>query len=64
MTVGVVGGGGGRAVQSADVCEEAGLPNFVKTTGKTGLHILIPLGHLRIQRERQQRLKPTLLTQY
>ena len=25
ITVGVVGGGGGRAVQSADVCEEAGL---------------------------------------
>ncbi len=26
------------------VCESAGLPNFVKTTGKTGLHIMIPLG--------------------
>jgi bifunctional non-homologous end joining protein LigD len=25
-------------------CESAGLPNYVKTTGKTGLHILIPLG--------------------
>jgi len=25
------------------LCEEAGLPNFVKTTGKTGLHILLPL---------------------
>lgn len=26
------------------ICEEIALPNFVKTTGKTGLHILIPLG--------------------
>ncbi|MGE3615864.1 MAG: DNA ligase D [Gemmatimonadales bacterium] len=26
------------------ICDEAGLPNLVKTTGKTGLHILIPLG--------------------
>ncbi len=26
------------------LCEEVRLPNFVKTTGKTGLHILIPLG--------------------
>jgi len=26
------------------ICEEIGLPNYVKTTGKTGLHILIPLG--------------------
>jgi bifunctional non-homologous end joining protein LigD len=25
------------------ICEEIGLPNYVKTTGKTGLHILIPL---------------------
>ena len=25
------------------VCESAGLPNYVKTTGKTGLHILLPL---------------------
>jgi bifunctional non-homologous end joining protein LigD len=26
------------------VCDSAGLPNYVKTTGKTGLHILLPLG--------------------
>ncbi len=26
------------------ICESIGLPNFVKTTGKTGLHILLPLG--------------------
>jgi bifunctional non-homologous end joining protein LigD len=26
------------------ICESAGLPDFVKTTGKTGLHIMLPLG--------------------
>ena len=26
------------------ICEAIGLPGYVKTTGKTGLHILIPLG--------------------
>jgi bifunctional non-homologous end joining protein LigD len=26
------------------ICDETGLPNYVKTTGKTGLHILLPLG--------------------
>jgi bifunctional non-homologous end joining protein LigD len=26
------------------ICESAGLPHYVKTTGKTGLHIMIPLG--------------------
>jgi bifunctional non-homologous end joining protein LigD len=26
------------------ICEESALPNYVKTTGKTGLHIMVPLG--------------------
>ncbi len=26
------------------LCEELGLPNYVKTSGQTGLHVLIPLG--------------------
>ena len=26
------------------LCESVALPNYVKTTGKTGLHILVPLG--------------------
>ena len=26
------------------LCESVGLPSYVKTTGKTGLHILLPLG--------------------
>jgi len=26
------------------ICDEIGLPNYVKTTGKTGLHVMIPLG--------------------
>ncbi len=26
------------------VCESVGLPHYVKTTGKTGLHIMLPLG--------------------
>src|SRR5581483_4389073 len=26
------------------ICESIGLPNYVKTTGKTGLHVLLPLG--------------------
>jgi bifunctional non-homologous end joining protein LigD len=26
------------------VCEDARIPNYVKTTGKTGLHIMVPLG--------------------
>ena len=26
------------------LCESVGLPNYVKTTGKTGLHIMLPLG--------------------
>jgi bifunctional non-homologous end joining protein LigD len=31
-----------RAIHA--LCEEVELPNFVKTTGKTGLHVLLPLG--------------------
>ena len=27
-----------------ELCEAIGLPSYVKTTGKTGLHILLPLG--------------------
>jgi bifunctional non-homologous end joining protein LigD len=26
------------------ICESVGLPNHVKTTGKTGLHVMLPLG--------------------
>ncbi len=26
------------------ICESAGLPNYVKTTGKTGLHVMVPRG--------------------
>jgi bifunctional non-homologous end joining protein LigD len=28
------------------LCEQIGLPHYVKTTGKTGLHIMVPLGRL------------------
>jgi len=31
-----------RAIR--ELCEDIGLPSFVKTTGSTGLHVLIPLG--------------------
>jgi bifunctional non-homologous end joining protein LigD len=27
------------------LCKEIGLPSFVKTSGSTGLHVLLPLGH-------------------
>jgi bifunctional non-homologous end joining protein LigD len=27
-----------------DICDSISMPHYVKTTGKTGLHILIPLG--------------------
>jgi bifunctional non-homologous end joining protein LigD len=34
-----------RCAQSLHrICEAAALPNYVKTTGKTGLHIMLPLG--------------------
>jgi bifunctional non-homologous end joining protein LigD len=32
------------AVALRGLCEQIGLPSYVKTTGKTGLHILLPLG--------------------
>ncbi|MGH7619866.1 MAG: DNA ligase D, partial [Gemmatimonadaceae bacterium] len=32
------------AVTFRALCEVIGLPSFIKTTGKTGLHIMIPLG--------------------
>ena len=32
------------AIAFRALCERIGLPSYVKTTGKTGLHILLPLG--------------------
>ena len=32
------------AIVLRTLCESIGLPSYVKTTGKTGLHILLPLG--------------------
>jgi bifunctional non-homologous end joining protein LigD len=32
------------AIAMHALCDAIGLPNYVKTTGKTGLHILLPLG--------------------
>jgi bifunctional non-homologous end joining protein LigD len=32
------------ARQLHEVCERAGLPVFIKTTGKSGLHVMVPLG--------------------
>ncbi|MGE5731467.1 MAG: non-homologous end-joining DNA ligase, partial [Gemmatimonas sp.] len=32
------------AIAMRELCESIGLPSYVKTTGKTGLHILLPLG--------------------
>ncbi|MEP6691042.1 MAG: DNA ligase D [Gemmatimonadaceae bacterium] len=32
------------ALVMRELCERIGLPSYVKTTGKTGLHILLPLG--------------------
>jgi bifunctional non-homologous end joining protein LigD len=32
------------AIALREVCESIGLPSYIKTTGKTGLHILLPLG--------------------
>jgi bifunctional non-homologous end joining protein LigD len=26
------------------LCDDVGLPNYIKTTGKTGLHVMVPLG--------------------
>jgi bifunctional non-homologous end joining protein LigD len=34
-----------RVAQTAHaICDEIGLPNFVKTSGSSGLHLLVPLG--------------------
>jgi bifunctional non-homologous end joining protein LigD len=32
------------AIAMRELCDTIGLPSYVKTTGKTGLHILLPLG--------------------
>lgn len=32
------------AIATHDLCESIGLPNFIKTSGSTGLHVLVPLG--------------------
>ena len=32
------------AIALRELCERIGMPSYVKTTGKTGLHILLPLG--------------------
>jgi bifunctional non-homologous end joining protein LigD len=32
------------ALALKEICDSIGMPSFVKTTGKTGLHILLPLG--------------------
>jgi bifunctional non-homologous end joining protein LigD len=32
-----------RAIRA--LCEDIGLPSFIKTSGSTGLHVLLPLGH-------------------
>jgi bifunctional non-homologous end joining protein LigD len=32
------------AIAFRELCEKIGMPSYVKTTGKTGLHILLPLG--------------------
>jgi bifunctional non-homologous end joining protein LigD len=34
------------AIAIRDLCDEIGLPCFVKTSGSTGLHVLLPLGGL------------------
>ena len=32
------------AIRLHEICEEIGLPSFVKTSGSSGLHVLVPLG--------------------
>ena len=48
-----------RAIHA--LCEEIGLPAFIKTSGATGLHVLLPLGrpvHLRAVAARSARSSP------
>src|SRR5204862_1827614 len=34
------------ALACKELCDEIGLPSFIKTTGSSGLHVLVPMGRL------------------